>query len=530
MLEGCGNKASPLVFRAFDPASFPEQAGDSDQVAYLRRYVEHLGVAGTIEEQSYFDRDYLAEFASFYCTSSRGYPNRCRRIHLFSLELPRLRSCFFSALSGEREALACLERSYRGFVVLRPIEATPIGRTVLAWYDDDSLTNPRVTTPARDYVVHLTGLRLCVRGIAWQQQDSAVGACATIALWAMFHSSALDEHHAIPTTADVTRAANRRWFTGQSAFPANDGLHTFQIREAIRAQGLTAALLEGDIKLAVPDGSERTGFSRRRFASSVAAFLRSGYPVLIGALAADATALAAGNVTGEGHAVCAVGFRPAPSPEVVGAGDALEDDANLQHIYIHDDNIGPNVRFELTEVEGSARDGSRVCLAGLRPSAPSKPGRPPPPVRYVLVPDSLIAALPEEVRLSTDQLNRSALGLAHTIAAHLAKIAKKAGATIPGLTFAARFFRLKDYVGSELAARLSGTALAKARLTLCERVRPMSLHLGVARIGAEGVPILDVLFDTTDSLPASEAFAHIVFDHNLARHLRFVDLGRRVLP
>lgn len=39
----------------------------------------------------------------------------------------------------------------------------------------------------------------------------------------------------------------------------------------------------------------------------------------------------------------------------------------------------------------------------------------------------------------------------------------------------------------------------------------MSLHLGVVRIGVDNSPLLDVLFDTTDSEAATEAFGHVLF-------------------
>lgn len=62
------------------------------------------------------------------------------------------------------------------------------------------------------------------------------------------------------------------------------------------------------------------------------------------------------------------------------------------------------------------------------------------------------------------------------------------------------------------------------RLTLANPVRPMSLHLGVVRIGIGGTPLFDVLFDTTDSEPATDAFAHIAFQALPTRWLDGVGL------
>ncbi|HTA91794.1 MAG TPA: hypothetical protein VK745_19565, partial [Polyangiaceae bacterium] len=45
------------------------------QGQYLTWYLADLLAVSVIVEPHYFDRDYLSEFAAFYCTSSAGYPN-----------------------------------------------------------------------------------------------------------------------------------------------------------------------------------------------------------------------------------------------------------------------------------------------------------------------------------------------------------------------------------------------------------------------------------------------------------------------
>jgi hypothetical protein len=468
-----------------------------------------LGAATIIEEPSYFDRDYLAEFSAFYSTSSRGYSNSCRRLHLFSIGVDSAHAHFHAALADETPALVELQRHYLGFVVIRPIHATPLGRTVLRWYPETWPEIPRVTRPAREYEVHLAGLTLSVHGLAWQQQDSGVGACATVALWTMFHSSALDEHHAVPTTVEITRSAKAQWPLTRRIFPAADGLVVDQLCQAIRAQGLLPAVLDGDREILLNGTQTSRAFSRERFAATCAAWLRSGYPALIAVQALENSGAAAG-----GHAVCAVGFRPGLTPSAA-MGDALEADGSLEHLYLHDDNLGPSVRFSLTDwAADAARPAETVASLDAAPPLPLKRSTqlPNPTLSYwKLIPISIIAALPEDIRMTSDFLNARALRLAETVALYLKAAAHKAGRALPGVTFSARFFKLKEYLGDELARRLSGNRLAKARLGMVNDVRPMSLHLGVVRIGVAGTPLFDVLYDTTDSEPATAAFAHVVF-------------------
>ena len=55
-------------------------------------------------------------------------------------------------------------------------------------------------------------------------------------------------------------------------------------------------------------------------------------------------------------------------------------------------------------------------------------------------------------------------------------------------------------------------ALAKTLMAIGEKVRPMSLHLGVVRIGLPSAPLFDVLYDTTDSDLHLPPFACLVYD------------------
>jgi hypothetical protein len=419
------HRPTRLRLAAFDPWTFPDGIEASGQVQYLRCYLADLCAASVIEEPLYFDRDYLSEFSTFYSTSARGYSNACRRLHVFSLDLPLLRCRFAAALAGDAGALRELNDAYLGFSVVRPIPATPLGRTVLRWYPDTQPARPRVTNPSRLYAVHVAGLKLELRGLAWQQQDTAVGACATVALWSMFHSSALDEHHAIPTTAEITRTASARYPLGRRAFPATDGLTVYQICEAIRAQGLQPAVLDGDVVEKSIGRPPHRFFSRTRFAASCAALIRSGYPVLIATDTHPGVA---------GHAVCAVGFRPGGALTVP-AGAALEEDGGMEHIYLHD-NLGPSVRFGVDDIALSAGGPRVVCL---RPASPTplkcRPaGLPDPTQAYgALLPTAIVAALPVEIRMSSDFLHDTAMVLAAKMSKFIADAAQHIGVTLPGV-------------------------------------------------------------------------------------------------
>lgn len=502
-------RAKPLGLHRFGPEDPLGKLQQTTQISYLRCYLGDLQAAVVIEEPNYFDRDYLAEFSAFYSLASQGYPNVCRRLHFFS-DAGINRKTIRAAAGGNIRSSRRLQECYLGFVILRPIPAAPLGRTVLRWYPERFPDTPRVVEPSRPYVAHLAGITLEVQGVAWQQQDSAVGACATVGLWSMLHSSAFDDHHAIPTTADITRSAHRRASLGARIFPSN-GLNIFQVCEAIKEQDLSPIIIESDI---VADGSP-VAISKERFASSCAAFIRSGYPVLlIGRLGSS-----------DLHAICAVGFRSCAQSATPPLSVNLED-AATDYLYIHDDNLGPNVRFRIHEqcIRASNgallmdKNGDPVTGVYLQPESPSPHPSCPTQGYPEFQPQQMVVAVHNNLRTSPDTLHDKGMQQAQAIGYLLQTLLGRSGARNTGVSLSTRFIRLADYLGDELSRVLgnNSTALSNARLALCERVSPMSLHIGVVRIGMAGAPLADILYDTTDSDRNHPVYAHVAYREVIA--------------
>lgn len=500
------NSKSKLKFHNFGPETLSE-FDYIPQVSYLRCYLDELEASTVVEETNYFDRDYLAEFSAFYSVSSRGYSNVCRRLHFFSGKKFG-RRLLKSAAAGRSASLKRLDKDYLGFVIIRPIPAAPLGRTVLRWYSDyeRDKSTPRVTNPSRDYFVHIAGIKLSVFGLAWQQQDTGVGACATVGLWTMFHSSAFDDHHAIPTTAEITRDAHKHASLGSRMFPST-GLTIHQICESVKEQNLSPVITEGDMQDC--DGNV-IGFSKERFSASCASFIRSGYPVLIiGQL---------GNLGG--HAICAAGFRSC-SPDQVEVGDICLQDGDIKYLYIHDDNIGPNVRFKIDLEERPLNGGETIDVAMLIPDAPPRRSDNPRiernnAVHDSFIPTQLLVAVHNDLRTSPDKLHFSGLFAASDINDILLSLAHTTKTNPNGLTLSTRFVKLADFLTTELKNILGAKpkVLGNVRFALTEEVPPMSLHIGVVRIGVgleDSSLLVDILFDTTDSDRNHPVFAHIVY-------------------
>ena len=495
------HKAKPLELHAFDGENNPlRKFTPTLQVQYLLRYLSGLKCKTVICEPHYFDRDYLSEFSEFYSTSARGYPNSCSRLHFFSESISKEE--FVLALGDDSQQTDRLKKSYLGFTVIRPIPCAPLGRTVLTWYTDRSDV-PQRTKTLRKYVVHLAGVPLTVYGLAWQQQDTGVGACATIALWSALHSSAFDDHHSIPTTAEVTKIAHKTASLGDRVFPSG-GLTASQLLEAIKELNLQPAMEEGELK-------DRR-FSKERFGALCVTFLRSGYPVIV-----------MGRIKGtiDLHAVCVVGFRESPISEVT-PGTVESQGKNTSVLYVHDDNLGPQVRFE---IETFPEDGSAPYVA-IRPNSPAKslywghdPDSDDPTSEYwSLIPEAIAVPMHRNVRTSPSAIGNHAQALGKFICGLY-----NAFSTDPiGVSVGSTFFLQKNYLGRVLSQTLKEeppALLGKVRMELIEELTPMSLFVGVVRVWHKGRPLFDVLFDTTDSDRNMPVFGTVIYDATIAKLL-----------
>lgn len=486
-----------LEFYGFSDQEQPlNNLPETHQKQYLIQYLADLDVQSTVVEPSYFDKDYLDEFSVYYSRSSQCYVNICMRVHFFSGE-PVSREQVRLAASGDINAQQSLQDRYCGFIVLRPIPIAPFGRTVLKLYPDRTPNQPRVTTPSRRYKANITGIELNVDGLAWQQQDTGVAACATVSLWTMLHSSAYDEHHSIPTTAQITQSAQ---LFGRRPFPST-GLTIEQILEAVHKQNLNPIAVSGDLFDRPLPGLGRL-FSKARFANNVAAFVRSGYPVLV-----------VGQYEGSsGHAICIGGFRDR-TPDAGEPGSLTMADKDIDYVYVHDDNRGPNIRFKIeTGVHGEAK---------LVSSPPEYLQSGQSEVPHVFYPYSLIAATHQDVRISADELYEKGARITSFFADIMNVIFQHNNIDFPEYTFSPRFVLLRDYFSKELGTTLSGDVLGTVRLALQEEVPPMSLHLGVVRLGANGDSLLmDLLYDTTDSGRNIPLFTAVVYDSAMYDSLR----------
>jgi len=411
-------------------------------------------------EEHYIDRDHMEDHSVFYSKSLQLYPNACRRVHFFSCtahllrrELKRLRSSLTTE-QFRRSSADFSEKYYLGFSVIKPLPGCPVGRTILRCFPPDAdkgyVRNFGCTCDCR---AHLLGVPLSVRGLAFQQQDLGVSACATTALWSALHKARELEEGAAATPAQITMRASQ--FTMPFGRPMpSEGLSLDQMCQAIHSLGYAPNLYRSDT----------FGVSRALLYSAV----RSGIsPVLIL------------EQTDRAHAVAVAGMK-VRSPHIRNLVDPLIDDlaGDLAALYVHDDRYGPYLKADVRR-----RRNRLVLQIKLRDSSVVETWA----LSHILIP------LHSKIRLSFGELQRAAIRLVREIHAHRQSLL--AG---PPTVTAWECWIAKSH--SYLESLILGANKVSERIVadLCSSV-PFSRYLGVVRIEAEDLDPIDFLLDTTST-------------------------------
>jgi hypothetical protein len=174
-------------------------------IRYFGDYFNEIGAHTLVVENEYVDHDYSEDHAEYYVRCFKEYKRKCTRLHVFKSDF--IKADLSSLLQGNEGRLSVdlLQESYLGFIVIKPLPKTVIGRTCLKTYPSDG---PRYFPITRSYTANLFGINLKVESsLAFQEQDTVVAACATSALWSIFQGTGKLFQHAIPSPSVITKAA-----------------------------------------------------------------------------------------------------------------------------------------------------------------------------------------------------------------------------------------------------------------------------------------------------------------------------------
>lgn len=457
------------------------------QLNYIDDYIRSadLDCRSILLEWPYIDRDYMEEHAVFYSSSLHPYPNSCTRVHFFNLDATaveqRIRAIVSdsSRSSGKDFASDCeifSRNHYLGFTIIKPLVGSPVGRTVLRTYKTAGRNGTtRIFPCTRRYRTHVLGLELSVVGLAFQQQDVGVSACATTALWSALQRQGEDET-AGPVPAQITKLASQYTLPFGRPMPS-EGLSVEQMCMAVQTLGLSPSLLR----------TEKFTTARCYL---YAAIKSSFAPVLI---------LEGKKNVEIAHAVAVAGANlntAHPSQEFIGEKTALikATASSLEAVYIHDDRYGPYLRADLREESGALF----LRIDPNRGQADEEFWE----MTHILVPTH------PKIRMSFGNLFDVALGLCRSVSGRLTasttgKTVKRktksnrADSLTPELTVDFWIDRNDAYVRN---LTLERPKLRAKNLELILRKVAFSRYVGIVRIETDQAGTIDVVVDTTSTV------------------------------
>lgn len=461
------------------------------QLNYVSRYASDLKCATVALESHYIDRDYMEDHSVFYSKALFPYENYCRRLHFFSITQAevehQLTEIIATGARDGRDAYvkACREfseRAYLGFCVIKPLTGSPVGRTVLRCFSptSDDAIHIRDFSCTRTYKAHLQGVELTVRGLAFQQQDVGVSACATTAIWSALHQAQNHEEIAVATPAQITTMAAKYSLPFGRSMPS-EGLSLDQMCQAIQSLGLAPNLFR------VEDSAE---LARAYLFSSI----RSGFaPVLVLKHQSNCHAVA----------VAGMKLRRVHSPSIVKSQNKeVADDraGDLVALYIHDDRRGPYLRADF-----QSKDGKPHLIIPSREQADEKES-------WALT--HLIIPVHSKVRLSFSGLRQIALLVAGKVNTYRDLVNSiKAGLLDAQLASVSTWIvRSHKYVEEVFVGnpkfRSSALVQLSTRLALAR-------YLGVIRIEPTFSDAIDVLVDTTGTRRNSHCLGIVPLGNDL---------------
>ena len=315
--------------RALKSEVSEERIKERRHYLYLKKYLgEEKGIkAKTILiEKEYVSKAYITDYSNYYATCFQHYDQRCKRVHFFNADFGD--EVFLKDILDPKSQF--LNDHYLGYIVIKPLPERFIGTTLLATYNKRVDDHLRFYPSCHIYHVNLFGKDLSIETLPFQEQDTVVSACASVAIWSAFHQTSWLFKTNLPSPSEITKQAGNLFINSGRTYP-NSGLDLYQIGKAIDSVGLVSeirasVIFDQDINLAT---------------RIIYAYLKANIPVLL--------LIKETQESIDGHAVTIVGYSE-PKPIVAQEHkDPVQEITlladRIDKFYIHDDQLGPFAKY-----------------------------------------------------------------------------------------------------------------------------------------------------------------------------------------
>lgn len=442
------------------------------QLNFIHDHVDALGCKTIILEPHYIDRHYIEDHSIFYSRNFTPLRNYCQRLHFFNMTKSQVKKKITSIVkigrakgrSAYKRACAKFsEEAYLGFCVVKPLDGSPVGRTVLRYYEEKADgTLRRVFSSTRKYKAHVAGCELKVLGLAFQQQDVGVSACATTALWSSLQQSRQFEEIRPATPAQITMLASQNALPFGKPMPS-EGLSVEQMCQATQLLGVPPTLI-------------RVRENYEDAMGHLHSITLSGFaPVLIMELVGNSDI---------NHAVTVTGIKVDAAFDANSIpGIDVDKASEMRAVYIHDDRFGPYVRADIDQENSSLY--FDIDYKGKYKNE-----------RWLLT--HILTPMHPKIRLSFAGLRRITKKIVLECGKELKSLSPATSlGSFTKIVYQIKIQRSVDYV-EDLIYDNHGLAANKLEKIFSEL--PLSRYVGIIRLESESFGQFDVLIDTTSTV------------------------------
>ena len=469
---------------------------------YLWHY--YLGDNGlsakfAVIEKNYISRDYLDSYRDYYASCFSPIERNCQRIHFFKnvCDINAFKRLLDNAIlsSGDEVALFW-QKDYLGFIVIKPIPQFSIGFTALKHYNYDTESSlykkSRSFWGVREYDFNIFGRKISFETLPFQEQDTNLAACASVAIWVMLQIPSATNLISLKSPGQITNDADLIANDGNRLFP-NDGLVVNQMCTAITKSGLVTEYEEIGYYKKVHTNSglkDEYVFNDIWLKLLVRAYSPLQIPLIlcVGVPEKDHES----NVSFDGHAVAICGHEEHEDPDY----QTLSDDdgetiffaKKIKKLYVHDDDFGPFARMEFRDDGLSSAWGTNLETGVYDKTMPCRP-------------ESLIISLYPEIRVRYSTVHSVVLILDFTFGL--------SSDPAPALEWDIRIQQHAKWK-QEFKTTAKDTLSDNYKLKVLTTQLPK--YVWVATCRKEGQVVYEVLFDTTAMRNSMLALNMVFYD------------------
>ncbi len=492
------------------------------QIDYLAAYLVHKNVQTILIENDYIDRFYLEDYSEYYVRCFTQYPKSCKRFHFFKTAFTEAEFSEFLLHTQPPLSNAILQRDYVGFVVIKPLPETIIGRTCLEAYEEDAGSYKRVYNTSTDYDVGVFGIKLIVhKTLPFQEQDKVISACSTSALWSLFHAASSIKSYQIKSPVQITKIATSNSLYLKNSFPVQ-GLTVEMMGHALASEGLEP--FHVDLSPVFNNDQEDSFVTLKEYTY---AYHKDRIPMILGI---DVYSRENGKTKHKSkrnkhknaivykhlgkHAVTISGFsvKNKCDATTLGLGGFYTNAMSINKIYVHDDQVGPFARIEFmndntvkyaeasTESKDSFYCGRVNHYMGYQNNGIE--------LDYIFLPNNLLAGLYHKIRIPYTVIREAVKHFNDLLVAIVVQAPEAKQFLWPATTVAYLWdihLVSATNIKNEIRQNTSLDAITKERFL----TRNTPKYIWRAKALYEDVPMLDLLFDATD-IPQGKIFMQVL--------------------